>query len=172
MYGWGWGDRPPGAWDDQFTCNPTPHVFKNGSVLLVYKGRSKENFGTMSTGVAYAEHWRGPYTRVSSSPIDVSGGCEDAGIYESTSGVFHIVLHCGCNYQALWSLDGLDWKRTTKTQPWCNVTFSDGSNTTLSTRQRPKWLVDANGTVTHLLTGSGGPSIHNGQTFTMAQQLL
>ena len=164
---------PPGAWDDQFTCNPTPHVLKNGSVLLLYKARSKENFGKMSTGVAFADNWRGPYRRLSSAPIDVSGGCEDAGIYRSPgSGIFHIVLHCGCDYQALWSLDGMNWKRTTKPQPWCNVTWSDGSTGVLSTRQRPKWLVAANGSVTHLLTGAGGSGIHNKQTFTLVQKLV
>ena len=102
----------------------------------------------------------------------MSGGCEDAGIYQSKqSGVFHIILHCGCNYQALWSKDGIHWKRTTEPFPWCEVTLSDGSNLTLSTRQRPKWLVDSTGSVTHLLTGAGGSGIHGGQTFTLVQEL-
>ena len=30
------------------------------------------------------------------------------GIYQSKeSGIFHIILHCGCNYQSLWSKAGL-----------------------------------------------------------------
>lgn len=165
---------PAGAWDDQFTCNPTPHVFANGSVLLLYKGRSKEDFGTMSTGVAFAEHWKGPYRRVGTQPIDVSGGCEDAGIYRSKgSGIFHIILHCGCSYQAMWSADGSDWKRTTAPQPFCSVTLSNGAPLTLHTRQRPKWLLNAtSGEVTHLLTGAGGPGIHGDKTFTLVQELL
>jgi hypothetical protein len=148
-------------------------VFANGSALLLYKGRSKEHFDVMSTGVAFADNWMGPYRRMSSDPIDVSGGCEDAGIYQSKgSGIFHIVLHCGCNYQALWSTDGLDWRRTTSPQPWCTVTYSDGTNGTLSTRQRPKWVVGADGSLTHLLTGAGGHGMHGDQTFTFAQELL
>ena len=169
----------PGAWDDLFTCNPTPHVFPNGSVLLLYKVRSNENFGTMSTGVAYADHWSGPYKKIGDKPIDVSGGCEDAGIYQANPvldgkpSIFHIIFHCGCNYQAAWSVDGINWERTTPSVPFCNVTFSDGSSAQLSTRQRPKWLVDPRtGNPTHLITGSGGPNIHGKQTFTMVQELL
>jgi hypothetical protein len=117
---------PPGEWDDQFTTNPTPHVFANGSVLLVYKARSMADFNNMRTGVAFAEHWSGPYTRMGSPPhpIDVSGGCEDAGIYYSTDmQVYRMVLHCGCNYQAVWSIDGINWNRTAPSVPWCDVEY-------------------------------------------------
>ena len=71
---------PVPSWDDQFTTNPTPHVFPNGSVLLLYKARSKENYNVMSTGVAFAQHWSGPYERMSAHPIQVPGTCEDAGM--------------------------------------------------------------------------------------------
>jgi len=126
----------------------------------------------MSTGVAFAEHWSGPYTRQTHA-MDVSGGCEDAAIYQSSgSGIYHLIFHCGCDYQTLWSTDGYNWKRTTKPQPFCNVTFSDGSSLPLSTRQRPKWVVAKNGSLTHLFTGAAGAGIHMGQTFTLAQQLL
>ena len=47
----------PGSWDDQFTTNPTPLALKNGSVLLLYKARSRADFNKMSTGVAFAQHW-------------------------------------------------------------------------------------------------------------------
>ena len=137
---------PKGAWDDLFTTNPTPHVFANGSVLLLYKARSavsqdrqtqrpfwsgfvlntsilprqardrrkeklrrkpafrfvrsQEDPSKMSTGVAFAEHWAGPYKRTVSQPVNVSGVCEDAGIYFSELvEVFRMILHCGCNYQ-------------------------------------------------------------------------
>ena len=92
---------------------------------------------------------------------------------KSRSGIFHIILHCGCSYQALWSADGSDWKRTTAPQPFCNVTLSNGTSLTLNTRQRPKWLVNAtSGEVTHLLTGAGGGGIHGDKTFTLVQALL
>ena len=72
---------PAGEWDDLFTCNPTPHVFPNGSVLLLYKARSSKDPTVMNTGVAFAAHYSGVFKRHSPRPIDVSGHCEDAGIY-------------------------------------------------------------------------------------------
>ena len=163
----------PGAWDDLFTTNPTPHVLQNGSVLLLYKARSRANWNKMSTGVAFAEHWSGPYERRGTGPVDVSGSCEDAGIYYSEAmAVFRIVLHCGCNYQALWSLDGVDWHRTATLQPWCHITYSDGTTETMSRRERPKWQVDKAGKLVGLLTGVFPTASHGKDSFTMAQSIL
>ena len=147
-------------------------------VLLLYKARSSENFGKMSTGVAYAEHWSGPYKKLGDAPS--IGGCEDAGIYQGNPimdgkhGIFRAILHCGCNYQAVWSMDGINWNSTTPSIPFCNVTFADGITRQLSSRQRPKWLIDpSTGEPTHLITGVGpGNGIHNGETFTMIQAVL
>ena len=165
---------PPGAWDDLFTTNPTPHVFRNGSVLLLYKARSLEGEGAMRTGVAFAESWRGPYKRVGAGPVSVPGDCEDAGVYYSEAmGVFRMVLHCGCSYQSLWSLDGMEWQRTAAPQPWCAVSYADGGNETLLRRERPKWVVDAaTGRPTHLLTDVFPATSHGGASFTMVAEVL
>ena len=164
---------PPGAWDDLFTTNPTPHVFKNGSVLLLYKARSLEDQSQMRTGVAFAKSWRGPYKKRGAGPVSVPGDCEDAGLYYSESmGVFRMVLHCGCSYQSLWSVDGIDWERTAAPQPWCHVSYVDGGNETLLRRERPKWVVDATGRPTHLLTGVFPATSHGGASFTMVAEVL
>lgn len=165
---------PSGEWDDQFTTNPTPHVFANGSVLLIYKARSMSDFNNMRTGVARADHWSGPYTRVlSASPIDISGGCEDAGIYRSKDmDVFRMILHCGCSYQSVWSIDGLHWNRTAPLAPWCNVSYAGGGSEVLHRRERPKWLVGPSGRPTHLFTGVLPSTSHDQQTFTMATEIL
>eukprot|EP00662_Eupelagonemidae_sp_cell21_P016494 gene16494-46898_t len=53
----------------------------------------------MRTGVAYASTWRGPYVkRTSTAPMPVPGGCEDAAVYVSPSGVYRVIFHCGCQY--------------------------------------------------------------------------
>ena len=161
------------SWDDQFTTNPTPHVFSNGSVLLIYKARSKENFKVMSTGVAFAKHWSGPYARVASQPIDVPSNCEDAGIYYSTfSQLFRIVLHCGCNYQTIWSRDGIAWHKTAPEQPWCSVDYMDGSSEVLLRRERPKWMFNNKNELVGLMTGVFPSTSHNGDSFTMFQSIL
>lgn len=172
------GTGPLGAWDDLFVTNPTPHVFSNGSVLLIYKARSIENFGVMSTGAAFAEHWSGPYVRrTPGAPIALPGNCEDAGIYRSPqSGVFRMILHCGCAYKYVWSLDGTNWTVQNETTPWCDIRFSDGTNGTVSRRERPKWLLGADGQPTHLITAvqpvdSVDPE-HGKNTFTMTTKLL
>ena len=161
-------------WDDQFTTNPTPLALPNGSVLLLYKGRSREDYGKMSTGVAFCDHYAGPCRKLGGAITGIPGSCEDAGIYQSpTSGIFRIVLHCGCNYLTVYSTDGVDWTVTKAGSiPWCAVRWSDGTNGSLTTRQRPKWLRAKNGTVLALLTGAASNAMHRGDTFTMVQQVL
>jgi hypothetical protein len=84
---------PPGElgdFDSGFTNNPTPLALQNGSIVLIYKGRAAQcpACGDMRTGVAFAETWRGPYLkRTSRQPMPVPGGCEDAAVYVSPSGV-------------------------------------------------------------------------------------
>jgi hypothetical protein len=120
----------------------------------------------MSTGVAFAQHFAGPYERLGGAIEGIPGSCEDAGIYESVAmGTFHIVLHCGCDYLTVWSADGVAWTVSNSPPiPWCNVTWSDGSTGELSTRQRPKWVRAKNGSVMHLLTGSASAAMHDGKT--------
>eukprot|EP00041_Stephanoeca_diplocostata_P009740 m.151947 g.151947 ORF g.151947 m.151947 type:complete len:501 (+) comp17877_c0_seq2:200-1702(+) len=168
------GPGPDGSWDDQFTTNPTPHVFANGSVLLIYKARSKENFNAMETGAAFAEHWSGPYKRIGNGPIAVPADCEDAGIYYSVAmQMYRIVFHCGCSYQTVWSRNGVDWNVTTPHMPWCNLSMSDNTFEVVSRRERPKWLVGAAGTPTHLFTGVFPPhDDHQGDTYTLVQEIL
>eukprot|EP01062_Namystynia_karyoxenos_P061551 TRINITY_DN538_c0_g4_i1.p1 TRINITY_DN538_c0_g4~~TRINITY_DN538_c0_g4_i1.p1 ORF type:complete len:404 (+),score=130.29 TRINITY_DN538_c0_g4_i1:67-1212(+) len=143
---------PAGSWDDLFTTNPTPYIYPNGSALLLYKARAIEDQGVMSTGVAFAEHWSGPYERRGGKIQNLSKICEDAGIYRSPSmGVFRILFHCGCTYRYMWSLNGLDWHGTTPEIPWCSFTFSDGTNGTVTRRERPQFVLGKDGHPTHLL---------------------
>lgn len=126
----------------------------------------------MRTGIAFAQHWSGQYQRVG-GPVDLPTDCEDAGIYFSQSmQVFRIVLHCNCNYQSVWSRDGIAWRRTAPQIPWCNVTYTDGHSELMKRRERPKWLVDAQGQPSLLLTGVQPTVSHEQQTFTMMSEIL
>merc|ERR1711924_311021 len=99
-----------------------------------------------------------------------------AGIYMSPSGVFRAILHCGCNYKYVWSMDGLHWTSSSPKVPWCNVEFTDGTNATLKRRERPKWLLGVDGQPTHLFTGvqpsEATDPTHGANTFTMAAEIL
>eukprot|EP01065_Artemidia_motanka_P028168 TRINITY_DN3340_c2_g1_i1.p1 TRINITY_DN3340_c2_g1~~TRINITY_DN3340_c2_g1_i1.p1 ORF type:complete len:457 (+),score=95.51 TRINITY_DN3340_c2_g1_i1:166-1536(+) len=170
------GPGPAGAWDDQFTTNPTPHVRETGYTLLVYKARSVENFNVMTTGVAYANHWSGPYNRTGIK-LDVPGNCEDAGIYYSQKmQVYRLIFHCGCAYRYAWSKDGMEWTTAPDTVPWCDIQFSDGTNGTVSRRERPKWVVNKDGDLTHLYTAvqptKPTDPVHGTNTFTLATEIL
>lgn len=176
----------------------------------------------MLEGVAFAQTWNSTYVKVSVSghvrlpdviephasshsrqftpgkPLDLPTNCEDAGIYRTQSGVFRMLTHCGCTGQYMWSLNGIQWSRTTPEQPWCsNISYTDGTaphctllhpyllrtlvttwalttinlGTTgnLATRQRPKWLTDKSGVATHVFTGVNRPGDGGmGHTWTMA----
>ena len=60
---------------------PTCKLANSASqVLLVYKAKGSGSTG-MVQGVAFAEHWTGPYRRLTpDAPIVLPGDCEDPGI--------------------------------------------------------------------------------------------
>ena len=163
------------SWDDLFVTNPSIHVFSNGSVLMLYKGRSEENQDSMSTGVAFADHWsQEKYERKSDTPLNLPSNCEDGGFFWDNVGkMFRMVLHCGCYYQYMHSDDGLSWESETEQVYWCDVSFVDGERASLLRRERPQWLFGKDGTMpTHLITAvEGDEKIHEGLTFTMITRL-
>lgn len=170
------------AWDNLFVTNPGPYIFPNGSALLVYKAkggsaRARAAMNTMKQGVAFADHWAGPYRRLTpDAPIALPGDCEDPGVYRDPArGIFRMVLHCGCSYQLMWSADGISWTKqgAERASGWCSgFNYTDGSPGKLATRQRPKWVTDATGAATHLMTGVNRPGDTGmGHTWTMANRL-
>eukprot|EP01063_Lacrimia_lanifica_P015869 TRINITY_DN22524_c0_g1_i1.p1 TRINITY_DN22524_c0_g1~~TRINITY_DN22524_c0_g1_i1.p1 ORF type:complete len:404 (+),score=87.55 TRINITY_DN22524_c0_g1_i1:76-1287(+) len=165
---------PRGAWDDLFTANPTVHIYPNNSALMVYKGRSYEDQTVMRTGVAFAEHYLGPFTRATPSWIDVPSNCEDAGMhYDAALDVYRIAFHCGCDYMMAWARDGYNWS-VSERKPWCTVRYGDGSSETFARRERPQWVQNDAGTaLTHLITAvMPKAGSHGGQTWTLVQELV
>ena len=53
-----------GTWDQLFVTNPAPFIYPNSSALLIYKAGRTAAFPGMYEGVAFAEHYLGPYTRL------------------------------------------------------------------------------------------------------------
>ena len=118
--------------------------------------------------------WRGPYVKVDRPPMTVPTNCEDAAVYRAPSGAYRVVFHCGCNYLVAVSPDGVHYSAVGAPKPWCNVTYDDGTAETMQRRERPQWVLGADGHPTHLMTGVkpkvGGS--HQGLVWTMAQPLL
>jgi len=102
--------------------------------------------------------------------------CEDAGVYHGPiTNRYIAVFHCGCNYLATWSEDGITWEPAfAKPIPWCQVTYADGTNGTMRRRERPQFIKDSQG---HLVGFTNGvlPSDHShdggDRVFTMVSLL-
>ena len=170
---------PPGnlsAFDSAFTNNPTPLALPNASVLLVYKGRAAQcpACQSMRTGVAFAKTWRGPYKKRSSThPFPVPPNCEDPTIYISPSGAYRVLFHCGCSYLVAVSRDGSRFRAIGQPKPWCDIKYEGGGSARLRRRERPQWVMGADGHPTHLMTGvMPDQDSHRGQTWTMSVELL
>eukprot|EP01046_Picozoa_sp_COSAG06_P016578 COSAG06_NODE_1100_length_10710_cov_9.583168_11_plen_209_part_00 len=157
-------------------------IFPNGSALLIYKSGRAAGWPSMYMGVAFAEHYTGPYRRLTpDKPLVIrkqSADCEDPGIYfDHGFNVFRMVLHCGCGTQMLWSETGVEWELGGAVQAtgWCSgFNWTDGSGAgKLATRQRPHFVLDQVGRATHLTTGVNRPGDSAmGHTYTMAAKLL
>jgi hypothetical protein len=131
----------------------------------------------MRTGVAFADTWKGPYVKkTSTTPMPVPGDCEDAAVYVSPSGYYRVIFHCKCSYLIATSRDGVTYRQIgEKAKPWCDITYSDGSVEKIKRRERPQWVMGKDGVPTHLMTGvlpNGHNGSHEGLVWTMAVPLL
>ena len=60
-----------GTWDKLFATNPAAYIYPNGSALLIYKGGRAPGYEGMYEGVAWAQHYLGPYVLVFSTHLPV-----------------------------------------------------------------------------------------------------
>ena len=99
------------AWDNIDVSNPSPIIFSNGSVIMLYKGRGRT---TQHMGLAFAESVDGPYVRNNSGLTAPALPGEDPfGWIDATTGVIHALFHTGNGAAAAgshrWSVDGVHW---------------------------------------------------------------
>ena len=80
-----------GALEDMIT-NPSVAILPNGTALLYYRTTHRERKRTQRhIGVAVADHWAGPYRRLSRVPL-FEALAEDPYVWQ-TGGVFHMLVH-------------------------------------------------------------------------------
>jgi hypothetical protein len=173
----------PGKWDDRMTTNVAVTILKNGTILAVYKastppGSAKQT--TVCIGVASAQHWKGPYSRVRDDPIfpcsNGSFNFEDPSIwYDQESNTVHMLIkdfhgtvtHAGYSGAHAYSTDdGLTWQFTDPPLAYETVNmWSDGKTRKQSRMERPEVLLDESGHVSHVFfatdTGLEGPDWWN-----------
>eukprot|EP00929_Paragymnodinium_shiwhaense_P113412 TRINITY_DN81706_c0_g1_i1.p1 TRINITY_DN81706_c0_g1~~TRINITY_DN81706_c0_g1_i1.p1 ORF type:complete len:473 (-),score=95.39 TRINITY_DN81706_c0_g1_i1:434-1852(-) len=134
--------------------NPAPSVHSNGTIYILCRKTLKR-----------AEHISGPWRDVST--VTFSGGVpgiyEDPFLYIDRRG-FHLIYHVYDKSQRedcrsstvsahLFSPDGYEWYASA-TQPFGGKVAVEALGTmTLATRERPSFLFDKLGRMTHLITG-------------------
>lgn len=95
----------PKAWDNIDVSNPSPIIKRDGSVVMLYKGRGSR---MQHMGLAFADSIDGPYRRNASgnSAPDLPG--EDPwGWIDNETGIFHAVFHDGEPDTSSWNTHGL-----------------------------------------------------------------
>ncbi|WP_117882467.1 glycoside hydrolase family protein [Aureibaculum luteum] len=167
-------DVKPNSYYSFLTSNPSPLIKKDGSVILLFKGRGYKKdgitHGDMSIGVATASSFDGEYTVIDDEPLfsmERFGEIEDPHLWSDDNG-FHMVAKdqrgviTGGKGDGLLahSKDGINWvvdknaKAYTKLIKWDN-----GKNIKQGQLERPFVFVE-NGIPTHIffatMNGPGG----------------
>jgi hypothetical protein len=167
-------DTKPGTFYSFLTSNPAPWIEKDGSVVLVFKGRAyKDKYpfhGPMSIGVARAPSYAGPYTVVSEEPIfsvDHVGEVEDPYIWRDADG-YHMLAKdqrggiTGEKHGGLLahSADAIHWQVDKSPRAYSRtLKWTDGTEQTMGQLERAFPMLE-NGVLTHVffaaMDGSGG----------------
>jgi hypothetical protein len=167
-------DVKPNSYYSFLTSNPSPLIKEDGSVVLLFKGRSYKEDGIshsdMSIGVATASSYDGKYTVVGDKPLfsmEHFGEVEDPHLWSDDKG-FHMIakdqrgLLTGGHGDGVLahSEDGINWiidenpRAYTKTVKWNN-----GKTIKQGQLERPFVFVE-NGKPTHIffatMNGPGG----------------
>ena len=167
----------PGRWDGALTTNPSPCVLPDGSVLLMYRSQAEDG-GLLHLGLARAEHFEGPYERLSDEPVlnfDAQGEHVEDPCLWWEAGQFHVLCkdlkgglsgERGAGVYAT-SPDALHWTLADPPRSYARtVRWEDGTQTTLGQLERPQVLMQ-DGRSTHLfLAAADGPGGFNNATRT------
>ncbi|KXX71300.1 glycosyl hydrolase family 43 [Flammeovirga sp. SJP92] len=180
-------DVKPNSYYSFLTSNPSPLIKEDGTVILLFKGRSYQEDELTHTdqfiGVATAKIYHGPYT-ISEQPIfskDKFGEVEDPHLWSDENG-YHMIAkdmrgkivnhhHGGILAH---SKDGMHWKLDKNPLAYTrNVTWSNGKVQQQGQLERPFVFVE-NGKPTHIffatMDGKGGFS-NGSKTWNMVIKL-
>ncbi len=160
----------PDDWDADIISNPAPAIRPDGSVVMLYKSTRNRHTAQpkppLFLGVAGADHWSGPYRRLSPEPITLNGKIPDVedpylwwqedhfeAIFKDMTGEV-----CGCFYGGIhaWSWDGIHWHTAPDPLAYTReILWDDGTKSHQGMFERPELLIQ-DGTPTHLFAATGG----------------
>jgi hypothetical protein len=134
-------------WDYLDVSNPTPIIFRNGTTLMLYKGRGS----VQAMGVAVAPRFDGPFVRskrLAVVPGEDTWGWIAPATSDGATETLHTFTHDGNGATSAgghaWSLDGLTWRSTSPAAYTGAVSWASGggtSTTILARRERPQVLL-------------------------------
>ncbi len=155
----------PETFYSYLTSNPSPVIQEDGSVVMLFKGRSYTESGkhsSMSLGIAYAPSIEGPYTVLNDNrpifQVKEYGEAEDPFLWKDKDG-FHIIFkdqhgnyteEKGGGVMAH-SKDGIRWTLDKSPKAYSRtIEWNDGSIGVQGHIERPFILFDSNGRMTHI----------------------
>jgi len=130
-------------------------MWPNGSVLLAYRGKDSNSKELL--GIASAPNWKGPYTRLRTTPLFNTDGAEDPFLWQDVDDKYHILFNdkwedsVGVGGHA-YSQDGINWVFSNTRAYTHLVTWTDGSSINMTRRERPQLLLDSKRTPLVLYT--------------------
>jgi len=169
-------DVKPNSFYSYITSNPTPLIKEDGSVVLLFKGRSYREDGIKHTdqfiGVATAPSYDGKYTVIGDEPIFSSekfGEVEDPHLWSDDNGYHMIAKDMGATIVGdqyhhggvlAHSKDGINWELDKNPLAYTRkVKWSDGKTIEQGQLERPFVFVE-DGKPTHIffatMDGPGG----------------
>lgn len=169
----------PGKWDGKIVTNPAPCVRADGSVILFYRSNTPNG---LRIGVAGADHFMGPYRRLSDEPVlrfENGDFVEDPFVwwqkdhYEMIAkdmlGGITGEVHAGAHFT---STDALHWKPMHPPKAYSRtVEMANGRKTHLGCLERAQLLFDTGGEPICLFAAAAdGPGgfHHASQTWNIA----
>lgn len=180
----------PGHFDDFLVSNPAPCVNEDGSCLLIYKTRTwkkppytgctgNEMCSGMKLGAAWADHWAGPYRRLTDQPLFADDGIlEDPFIWKTDTGYAMIAKDWNGHYtgdvgSAVYakSPDGIRWEVASRPAFSREILWSDGQTRRMGNLDRPFLLFDEDGSATHLFAATNDGSEAGFKTMTRSWNL-
>ena len=151
-------DTEPNTFYSFLTSNPTPVMHEDGSVLIMFKGRSYIGnvHSGMSLGVAYAKNAEGPYTVLNNKkPVFDYTDCgeqEDPFMWKDKAG-YHLVFkdqvaqftgERGAGVLSH-STDGIHWTLDKEPKAWSKaIEWSDGTKQIMGQLERPFIMFENN----------------------------
>lgn len=165
----------PGTFYSFLTSNPSPIIQEDGSVLMIFKGRSYKGNGSysdMCLGIAFAPTVEGPYTVLNNNQpifqVDGQGEAEDPFLWKDEKG-YHVIFkdhvakftgEKGGGVMAH-SGDGIHWRIDNDPKAYSRtVEWEDGKVEMQGQLERPFILFDEKGSPDYIffatMDGIGG----------------